>query len=168
MISTNRKTAVRRGLYGIGAGGLLTGIATVASAAILAPAADAAPPTPAPAQCNVSDIATTSSSVSASMGSYLQEHQETHKALTDIATQTPAQAAQAYRAYFTENPQVAKDLKEIQQPVSALSETCHTQVGTDAITYALCAVSPTQWCSPRRLSRRGEFPHRTAETGQRA
>ncbi len=142
MISTNRKTAVRRGLYGIGAGGLLTGIATVASAAILAPAADAAPPTPtpAPAQCNVSDIATTSSSVSASMGSYLQEHPETDKALTDIATQTPAQAAQAYRAYFTENPQVAKDLKEIQQPVSALSETCHTQVGTDAITDALDAV----------------------------
>ena len=72
MISTNRKTAVRRGLYGIGAGGLLTGIATVASAAILAPAADARhppTPTPAPAQCNVSDIATTSSSVSASMGS---------------------------------------------------------------------------------------------------
>lgn len=141
MVSTNtRLTAVRRGLYGIGAGGLLTGIATVASAAILAPTANAAPAPVTPDQCSVSGTATTNSSVSASMASYLQAHPETDKALTDIAKQSPEQAPQAYRVYFTENPQVAKDLKQIQQPVSALSETCQTQVGTDVLTDALGAV----------------------------
>ncbi|MFN8228063.1 heme-binding protein [Gordonia sp. (in: high G+C Gram-positive bacteria)] len=141
MVSTNtRMTAVRRGLYSIGAGGLLATAAAGASLAILAPTANAAPAPATPDQCSVSGIATTNSSVSASMGSYLQEHPETDKALTDISKQSPDQAPQAYRVYFTENPQVAKDLKQIQQPVSALSESCHTQVGTDVITDALGAV----------------------------
>ena len=128
---------VRRGLYGMFAGGLLTGIATVASAAILAPTANAAP---APDQCSASGMATTSSSVSASMSSYLEAHPTANNALTDIAKQSPTQAQEAYRAYFVNNPQVAKDLKVIQQPVSDLSTQCNTQVTPDLLTDALDAV----------------------------
>ena len=126
---------VRRGLYGMFAGGLLTGIATVASAAILAPTANAAPD-----QCTASGMATTSSSVSASMSSYLEAHPQANDALTDIAKQSPTQAEEAYRAYFVSNPQVAKDLKVIQQPASDLSEQCNTQVTPDLLTDALDAV----------------------------
>ena len=55
---------VRRGLYGVFAGGLLGGIA---SAAIMMPSANAAPD-----QCSASGMATTQSSVSLSMSTYLQ------------------------------------------------------------------------------------------------
>jgi heme-binding protein len=131
-------STVRRGLYGMFAGGLLTGIATVASAAILAPTANASPA--APDRCSASGMATTSSAVSASMGSYLEAHPTANEALTDIATQSPTQAPESYRAYFTDNPQVATDLKVIQQPVTDLSAQCRTQVTADLLTDALDAV----------------------------
>ena len=59
-------TTVRRGLYGMFAGGLLGG---VASAAIVMPTANAAPET-----CTFSGVASTSSTVSASTSSYLAAH----------------------------------------------------------------------------------------------
>jgi len=127
----------RRGLSGILAGGLLTGVATVASAAILAPTVGAAPAPTDP--CSASGIATTSSSVSASMGSYLEAHPQANEALTDIAQKPATQASEAYRVYFTENPQVAKDLKAIQQPVSELTTVCKTQVKPDVLTDVLDA-----------------------------
>ena len=95
------ETTVRRGLYGVFAGGLLGGIA---SAAILMPSANAAPD-----QCSASGMATTQSSVSLSMSTYLQTHPETNQALTDIAKQSPTMADASYRTYFAANPKVADE-----------------------------------------------------------
>src|SRR4051812_390702 len=81
---TMSETTVRRGLYGMFAGGLLGGIA---SAAILMPNANAAPD-----QCSASGMATIQSSVSLSMSTYLQTHPDTNQALTDIAKQSPTMA----------------------------------------------------------------------------
>jgi hemophore len=120
---------VRRGLYGVFAGGLLGGIA---SAAIMMPSANAAPD-----QCSASGMATTQSSVSLSMSTYLQTHPETNQALTDIAKQSPTMADASYRTYFAANPKVADDLKAIQQPVTELSTQCNTQVSPNAVTDAL-------------------------------
>ena len=123
---------VRRGLYGMFAGALLGGMAT---ATILMPSANAAPDDP----CSVGGMNSTQSSVSASMSTYLQAHPDTNQALTDIAKQTPAQASASYRTYFANNPQVTKDLKAIQQPVTDLATQCNTQVTPSLVVDALQA-----------------------------
>jgi hemophore-related protein len=122
-------TTVRRGLYGMFAGGLLGGIA---SAAILMPSANAAPD-----QCSASGVATTQSSVQLSMSTYLQTHPQANQALTDISKQSPATAQASYDKYFTDNPQVAKDLKGLQQPVSDLNTQCGIQAPASQLTDAL-------------------------------
>jgi hemophore-related protein len=125
-------TIVRRGTYGLLAGGLLGG---VASAAIVMPTANAQPDT-----CSASSLANTVSSVSASTSSYLAAHPEVDQALTDIAKQAPAQAEEAYRAYFANNPQVETELKTIQQPVVDLSTQCGLQVTPTPVVEALQAL----------------------------
>jgi hemophore-related protein len=123
------ETTVRRGLYGMFAGGLLGGIA---SAAILMPTANAAPD-----QCSASGVATAQSSVQLSMSTYLQTHPQTNQALTDIAKQSPTEAQVSYRTYFADNPKVADELKGIQQPVTDLSSQCGIQVSPTQLTDAL-------------------------------
>jgi len=122
-------TTVRRGLYGMFAGGLLA----FGSAAIVMPIANAAPD-----NCTQSGIATTSSSVSASTAAYLAAHPQTNQELTDIATKQPAEQAQkAYQAYFDKNPQVENELKAINQPVTDLSSQCGIAVTPTPISEAL-------------------------------
>jgi heme-binding protein len=75
--------------------------------------------------------------VSASPLPYLQSHPETNQALTDIAKQTPTQASESYRVYFANNPQVAQDLKAIQQPSTELASQCNTQVTPNLVVDAL-------------------------------
>jgi heme-binding protein len=120
---------VRRGLYGMLAGGLLGGVAT---AAIVLPSASAAPD-----QCTASGMATTQSSVSLSMSTYLQTHPQTNQALTDIAKQTPTEAQASYQTYFVDNPKVADDLKGLQQPVTEANAQCGIQSTSNQLTDAL-------------------------------
>ncbi|MDT5387612.1 MAG: heme-binding protein [Mycobacterium sp.] len=120
---------VRRGLYGMLAGGLLGGVAT---AVIVLPSANAAPD-----QCSASGMATTQSSVSLSMSTYLQTHPQTNQALTDIAKQTPTEAQASYATYFADNPKVADDLKGLQQPVTELNSQCGIQSTSNQLTDAL-------------------------------
>lgn len=121
-------TTVRRGLYGMFAGGLLA----FGSAAIVLPVANAAPD-----NCDQSGIATTASSVSASTAAYLAAHPQTNQELTDIAMQPTDQAQQAYRVYFDRNPQVENELKAINQQVTDLSNQCGIQVTPTPISEAL-------------------------------
>jgi heme-binding protein len=122
-------TTVRRGLYGMFAGGLLA----FGSAAIVMPVANATP-----ANCTQSGIATTSSSVSASTAAYLAAHPQTNQELTDIATQQPAeQAEQAFQAYFDRNPQVENELQAINQPATDLSTQCGITVTPTPISEIL-------------------------------
>jgi hemophore-related protein len=123
------ETTVRRGLCGMFAGGLLGGIA---SAAIMMPSANAAPD-----QCSASGVATTQSSVQLSMSTYLQTHPQTDQSLTDISKQPPIEAQASYETYFADNPQVAKDLKGLQQPVSDLNTKCGIQSSSTQLTDAL-------------------------------
>ena len=129
---TISETTVRRGLYGMFAGSLLGAAAT---ALITLPTANALPD-----ECNASAMATTQSSVSLSMSTYLQTHPQANQALTDIAKQTPTQAQLAYATYFADNPKVATDLKGIQQPVTDLNAKCGIQVKPNELTDALPSV----------------------------
>lgn len=121
---------VRRGLYGMFAGGLLA----FGTAAIVSPVANAQPATDT---CSASGIATTSSTVSASTSTYLASHPETNEALTRIVTQSPAEPTEAFRAYFAQNPQVETELRAINQPVLDLSSQCGIEVTPTPITEAL-------------------------------
>ena len=121
-------TTVRRGLYGMFAGGLLA----FGSAAIVMPVANAAPDV-----CSQSGIATTASTVSASTATYLTAHPQTNQELTDIAKQPVEQAQKAYQVYFEKNPQVENELKAINQPITDLSQQCGIDVTPTPISEAL-------------------------------
>jgi heme-binding protein len=121
-------TTVRRGLYGIFAGGLLA----FGSAAIVMPVASATPEA-----CTQSGIATTASSVSANTAAYLAAHPQTDQALTDIAKQPSDQAEQAYQVYFGANPQIANELQAINQPADDLLAQCGVNVTPTPISEIL-------------------------------
>ena len=132
------ETTVRRGLYGMFAGGLLGG---VASAAMIMPTASAEPVTPTtPDTCTFSSAANTSSTVSAQMSTYLTAHPEANKDLTEIAKQPMDEAQIAYRAYFANNPQVESELKAINQPAADLVSQCGIVVRPTPISEALQGV----------------------------
>ena len=121
-------TTVRRGLYGMFAGGLLA----FGSAAIVMPVANAAPDV-----CSQSGIATTASTVSASTAAYLAAHPQTNQELTDIAKQPVEQAQEAYQAYFDKNPQIENELQAINQPATDLSTQCGITVTPTPISEIL-------------------------------
>lgn len=123
------ETTVRRGLYGMFAGGL---VGAAATAMIVLPSAKAAPD-----QCNASGMATMQSTVQTSMSTYLQTHPQANQALTDIAKQPAATAQASYSTYFSENPKVAADLKDIQKPVTDLSTQCGIHSTSNQLTDAL-------------------------------
>ena len=125
-------TTVRRGLYGMFAGGLLGG---VASAAMIMPTANAAPDA-----CSFSQITNTTSTVSASTSSYLAAHPDANEALTNIAKQPMDEAQVAYRAYFAGHPQVQADLQAINQPAQDLTTRCGIPVRATPISEALQGV----------------------------
>jgi hemophore-related protein len=131
------ETTVRRGLYGMFAGGLLA----FGSAAVIAPIANAQPaPGAETDNCSVSAIASASSTVSASTSTYLASNPQANDALTDIATKaqtSPEQATEAYRTYFAQNPQVQTELTNIHQPVMTLSSQCGVEVAPTPISEAL-------------------------------
>ncbi|HEX3285221.1 MAG TPA: heme-binding protein [Mycobacterium sp.] len=131
-------TTVRRGLYGMFAGGLLGG---VASAAMIMPTANAEPATPTtPDACTFSSAANTSSTVSAKMSTYLAAHPDANQALTQIAKQPSDEAQVAYRAYFSTNPQVESELKAINQPAADLVSQCGIVIRPTPISEALQGV----------------------------
>lgn len=136
---TMSATTVRRGLYGMFAGGLLA----FGSAAIIVPVAGAEPTSPAPApgtnsdSCSISAIAQTSSTVSASTSTYLASNPEANTALTNITTHSDADSTEAFRAYFDKNPQVTDELKAINQPAVDLSSKCGVELTPTPISAAL-------------------------------
>jgi heme-binding protein len=127
---TMSATTVRRGLYGMFAGGLLA----FGSAAIVMPVAGAEPNT---TNCTQSGIATTASTVSASTATYLAAHPQTNQELTDISKQPVEQAQKAYQVFFEKNPQVENELQAINQPITDLSKQCGIEVTPTPISEAL-------------------------------
>ena len=128
---------VRRGLFGMFAGGLLA----FGSAAIIAPVANAQP-APGPAQdCTASTVASTVSTAAASEGAFLTANPQANDALTKIAAEPQPQASQAYMAYFADNPQVQEQLKAIHEPVSALQDRCSVKLTPTPVAQAVWSSS---------------------------
>ena len=115
MRTTNR--ALRRSLCAMFAPAAVGG---AAFAALAVPSATAATD-----PCAASELARTIGSVATSMGTYLESHPETNQALTTISQQQAGpQSLGAVKTYFDANPQVAKDMQLLQQPLVTLSARC--------------------------------------------
>ena len=100
------------------------GGATIA-AAVAVPAGSAAAPDP----CAASSVAKTVGAVANSTGVYLDSHPQTNQALTTISQQQGGpQSLAALKTYFDANPQAAKDLQKLQQPLTDLSGECRLPV----------------------------------------
>jgi len=120
MSTTTR--ALRRSLYAVFA---VSAVGGAVVAALAVPSATAATD-----PCAASEIARTIGSVALSMGTYLDSHPETNQALTTISQQQQAgpQSLGAVKTYFDANPQVAKDMQQLQQPLVNLSTRCKLPV----------------------------------------
>ena len=113
--------ALRRSLYSAFAASAVGGVA-----ALTVPAGMSMPSaTAAPDPCAASEVAKTVGSVATSTGSYLDSHPEANQALTTISQQQAGpQSLGALKAYFDANPQVGKDMQQLQQPLVNLSGRC--------------------------------------------
>lgn len=79
----------------------------------------------APNPCAASSIARTVGSVGTNTGIYLEAHPETNDVLTMLAAQPAGpQSIAALKLYFDRDPQAAKDLQAIQQPLTSLTSKC--------------------------------------------
>jgi heme-binding protein len=113
--------ALRRSLYAVFAASAAGG-AMVAALAV--PSATAAPD-----PCAASQVAKTVGSVATNTGAYLDSHPETNQALTTISQQQGGpQSLGALKTYFDANPQVAKDMQQLQQPLVNLSGRCNLPI----------------------------------------
>jgi len=115
-MSTTTK-ALRRGLHAVFA---VSAVGGAVVAALAVPSATAATD-----PCAASELARTVGSVAMSTGNYLDSHPETNQALTTISQQQAGpHSLGAVKTYFDANPQVAKDMQQLQQPLVALSTRC--------------------------------------------
>jgi hemophore len=113
--------ALRRSLYAVFAASAAGG-AVVAALAV--PSATAATD-----PCAASELARTIGSVAMSTGTYLDAHPQTNQALTTISQQQAGpQSLAAVKSYFDANPQVAKDMQQLQQPLVSLSARCRLPI----------------------------------------
>jgi heme-binding protein len=108
---------LRRSLYAVFAASAAGGAMLTALAV---PSATAAPD-----PCAASEVARTVGSVATSTGNYLDSHPQTNQALTTISQQQGGpQSLGALKNYFDANPEVAKDMQQLQQPLVNLSGRC--------------------------------------------
>ena len=122
MRTTNR--ALRRSLCAMFAASAVGGAIMAALIGDPVPSATAATD-----PCAASELARTIGSVATSMGTYLDSHPETNQALTTISQQQAGpQSLGAVKNYFDANPQVAKDMQQLQQPLVTLSARCKLPV----------------------------------------
>ncbi|MBW8711186.1 MAG: hemophore, partial [Mycobacterium sp.] len=112
--------ALRRSLSAVFAASAAGGAIVAALMGNAAPSATAATD-----PCAASELARTIGSVATSMGNYLDMHPQTNQALTTISQQQAGpQSLGAMKSYFDANPQVGKDMQQLQQPLVTLSTRC--------------------------------------------
>jgi heme-binding protein len=112
--------AARRSLFAAFALSAAGGAAVAALTMQSTPSATAAPD-----PCAASEVARTVGSVAMSTGNYLDAHPQTNQTLTTISQSQGGPASLgALKTYFDANPQVAKEMQALQQPLMNLSGKC--------------------------------------------
>ena len=124
------KGALRRSLCAMFAASAVGGASMAALIGNPVPSATAATD-----PCAASELARTIGSVATSTGTYLDSHPETNQALTTISQQQAGpQSLGAVKTYFDANPQVAKDMQQLQQPLVTLSARCKLPISLPQLT----------------------------------
>jgi len=113
-------TNLRRSVFGVLAAG-------AACAAVSLPSA-LADPAPAPSNCTTAGLASTISSVSASLSTYFAAHPDANQALIDATKQSAFSAIGAFNDYFTSHPDQADEIRAIKQPLVDFQNQCGMQV----------------------------------------
>jgi hemophore len=132
--------ALRRSLYAVFAASAVGGAAVAAFTGFSAPSATAASD-----PCAASELAKAIGSVATSTGTYLDSHPETNQALTTISQQQAGpQSLGAVKTYFDANPQVAKDMQQLQQPLINVSTRCKLPVSLPQLMGMMQAVQQQQ------------------------
>lgn len=104
--------------------------AAIATAALTAPTASAAP------DCSGAAVAGTVSSVTGSAQQYLAGHPGAGAVLAAAGRQAPAQAAADVRGYFTANPAEYYELRGILAPIGNVQQQCNVSVLPPALSVA--------------------------------
>jgi hemophore-related protein len=120
---------VRRGVLGVLAAAVLTGVAI---AIVVLPSAKGDPD-----PCTAANMAATISKVNQEISQYVQAHPDTNQALTDVAKRSPLAAQSAFTSYFQGNTAAAADLHTLQQPLVDLDNQCGFQVSAGQVLVAL-------------------------------
>lgn len=122
MMST--ANALRRSLFAVFAASAAGGVTVAALMGNTAPSATAATD-----PCAASELARTIGSVAMSTSYYLDSHPDTNQALTTISQQQAGpQSLGAVKSYFDANPQAAKDMQQLQQPLVSMSARCRLPI----------------------------------------
>jgi hemophore-related protein len=137
------KTVIQRFAFGVLAGGAACAMLTLPSASADPvepgePTTTAAPAVPAgnaATDCSTAELASTISSVTASLSTYFAAHPDVNEALIEATRQPAFVAVGQFDGYFNDHPQQADDLRAIQAPLAAFKDRCGLQVSpTDALT----------------------------------
>ncbi|MDT5360132.1 MAG: heme-binding protein [Mycobacterium sp.] len=143
------KTVIRRSALGVLVAGAACAALTLPSASAdpadpaeptattepTTPSVAAAPAASAADDCNAAGLATTISSVTASLSTYFAAHPDVNEALIDATRQPAFVAVGQFDGYFKDHPDQADDLRAIQAPLAAFKDRCGLQVSpTDALT----------------------------------
>lgn len=115
--------SVRKTVAGVGAACVFGGLA-VASTAVLAPTAAAAPGD----GCSASQVAGTVGSTTTAARQYLDSHPGANQVVTAAMRQPRPEAEANLRAYFTANPGEYYDLRGILAPIGDTQRTCNVTV----------------------------------------
>lgn len=116
----NTEHSIPRPARAVGAALTATAVGGVAAVLLLGPSASAAPD-----PCAASSVARTIGTVANNTGVYLDTHPETNSALTRISRQPAGpQSLVALKTYFDGNPDAAKDMQDIQKPLTTLANKC--------------------------------------------
>jgi len=140
--------ALRRGLYAVLAAVAVGGAGVAALMGNPVPAATAATD-----PCAASELARTIASVAMSTGYYLDSHPETNQALTTISQQQAGpQSLGAVKSYFDANPQVAKDMQQLQQPLVSMGTRCKLPISLPQLMGLMQAAQPPTGALPGGLT----------------
>jgi heme-binding protein len=134
-------------------------LTVIAAGGVGALALSASPATAAPDPCAASQIAKTVGAVATNTGTYLDAHPQTNQALTTISQQQAGpQSVVALKSYLDANPDAAKDLQAIQQPLTSMSTQCKLPVSLPQLLGLLQSAQSSGLPGPGSLPGTGGLP----------
>lgn len=107
---------------------LMSGVAALGVAVLLATAAPAAADDPAPPNCTAADLAGVLTGVSAAMSAYLFTHPDVNMFFTDLKGLPRDEQRQHLQDYLNANPQVEAEVRGIRQPSMDFRDRCDVEL----------------------------------------